>query len=62
MSAQIIELHSEANLDQAWRDYQVMAARAVADSKLLLDREFFDEMTRREDRYKRLLIAQERVG
>lgn len=61
MTAQVIELASKDRLAVAWVDYQSMAARAIAEPRLLIDRAFFNEMTLRKAKYERLFLASERA-
>jgi hypothetical protein len=60
MPAEILTLSCEGRLDRAWCEFREHASRAVAEPRLLLDREFFNKYARLEDRYKRLLLVQDR--
>lgn len=55
-----VSLTAEARSTLAWHEYHALAEQAVRDPRLLLKRDFFDELTRCEERYKRLMLAAER--
>jgi hypothetical protein len=59
MSAQILSLASEAAVDSAWQSYVEEAARLADDPRLLCDRAFNEELTRRHERWRRLFLMQE---
>lgn len=59
---QVVPFAPAVQADEAWKDYIEYAARAVNNPALLLERPFFNEMTRREDRYKRAFLASERAN
>lgn len=55
----IIELASELGVDAAWDSYVEMARDLVDDPRLLTDREFNQEFTRRHERWRKLFLMQE---
>lgn len=57
---EVVSFADDVRLDQAWEAHREYALQLVCNPGLLLDRDFFNEMTRREDRYKRLFLASER--
>jgi hypothetical protein len=57
--AQVIELVSEATVDQAWNDYTDMAKLLSEDHTKLTDRTFHEEFTRRYERWRKLFMMQE---
>lgn len=59
MAAQIIELASEASVDQAWSDYTAYARLLSEDHTKLTDRTFHEEFTRRYERWRKLFMMQE---
>lgn len=61
MSAQIIPICDQSAVDFAWTEYAALAERAIAEPKLLTDRKFFEEFTRKEARFKQLFMARERA-
>jgi predicted component of type VI protein secretion system len=59
VSAQVIELVSEATVDQAWSDYTAYARQLSEDHTKLTDRAFHEEFTRRYERWRKLFMMQE---
>lgn len=57
---EVVTFAPAVQADAFWTEYVEYAARAVNNPQLLLDRAFFNEMARREDRYKRAFLASER--
>jgi hypothetical protein len=50
---QVLTLASEAAVDSAWHDYAREAARLADDPRLLCDRAFNEELTRRHEKWRR---------
>lgn len=57
---QLIILASESAVDGAWTDYAREAARLADNPRLLCDRAFNEELTRRHERWRRLFLMQDR--
>lgn len=56
---QVIQLVSERAVDAAWEELRHHSVRLVDNPRLLLDRDFVEEHTRLERRFKRLFLMQE---
>jgi hypothetical protein len=59
VNARVIDLVSEATVDQAWLDYTDMAKMLSEDHTKLTDRTFHEEFTRRYERWRKLFMMQE---
>lgn len=59
MSAQILQLVSEAAVDLAWTEYAREAARLADNPRLLCDRAFNERLTRLYEKWRRLFLLQE---
>lgn len=59
MTAQVIPIVSDDALDRAWAEYADYAREVVDDPRLLVDRKFFQEFTRRPNRWRRLFLVSE---
>jgi hypothetical protein len=57
---EVLTFASDMAVDRAWDAYADMAKRLLDDPKLLIDREFREELARRDDRWRKLFLAQER--
>lgn len=55
----VVQLVTEDAVDRAWTAYCDYARRLAAQPSLLCDRPFYEEMTRRHERWRRLFLLQE---
>jgi hypothetical protein len=60
MSGSVIELITDAAVNEAWERYASLARRVGNDLSLLTDRPFQEELARRHDRFRRLYLLQGR--
>lgn len=53
---EVVDLVTDARVDEAWRQYAEEARRLAADPMLLFDRAFNEELTRRHERWRKLFL------
>lgn len=59
MSAEVIRLVTRERVEKAWAEFVEYAREIVDDPRLLTDRRFYQEFTRRHERWKKLFMAME---
>jgi hypothetical protein len=62
MSAQILAFASDDAVNRAWNSYAEHGRKLLDDPRLLIDREFREELARRDDRWRKLFLARENAG
>jgi hypothetical protein len=59
MSAEVVQLVSPQTVERAWSDFVEYARDLVDDPRLITDRRFYAEYTRRHEKWKKLFMAME---